>query len=57
MLAIGMFLKHLFIDNPLLNYYLLGLIKEVVTKILNSEGGLNYISLLLEDTLQHYGST
>ena len=41
MLAIGMFLRHLFIDNPLLNYYLLGLIKEVVNKILNSEAHQN----------------
>lgn len=29
MLAIGNFLRHLFIDNPLLNYYLLPLLKQV----------------------------
>ena len=53
MLSIGLFLKQLFVEGPLLNYNLLPLLKEITAKVVDSEGGLNFISNLLEDTLHH----
>ena len=54
MLGIGTFIRRLFIENPLLNFYMLTLLKQITQKMINSEDGLNYTSALLDDTLTHY---
>ena len=53
-LGIGTFLRKLFIENPLMNFYMLTLLKLVTQKMMDSEEGVSYASALLEDTLHHY---
>jgi len=54
MLNIATFIRKLFVDNPLLNFYLLSLLKLVAHIMIDNEDGLNFISALLEDVLNHY---
>ena len=57
MLAIGNFLRHIFIENPLINFYILSQLKDIVLKVMHSESGLTFVASLLEDTLHHYNQT
>jgi hypothetical protein len=54
LLGIGTFIRKLFIENPLLNFYMLSLLKLITQKMMDSSEGLTYTSTLLEDTLNHY---
>lgn len=50
-------MKSLFVENPLLNYYLGALLKEIVQKVSSdSETGVPFFEKLVEDVLQLYGT-
>lgn len=55
MISIGNFLKQIFMENPLVNFYVLNLLKQVVEKVIEDEKiGHDFISSLLEESLHNY---
>lgn len=56
-IAVGNFLKSLFLENPLLNFSLGRLLKEVAEKVMGEEeAGVPFLEKLVEEVLQLYGS-
>ena len=51
-------MKSLFLENPLVNFYAISLLKTVVERMLpDTDSGIPFISSLLEDTLHAYAVT
>lgn len=57
LISVGIFLKGLFLENPLLNFYVSPMLKEVIQKVIkDTEEGVPFVEKIIDEAVQIHSS-